>query len=189
MAVAASDSQHVDTPLFGPSVEDRLGPGRYLAGQIRGARTAGRKLSAGQAEALAEKLSTGTWVHDYPISPEEAKALGLNVSTDIPNEVLELLALYPSLCARKWVASNTYPSRNRSNRRHDVRTLCGADQRRLSQHHAAQRCRGKTPVPSSSGGNLVPYWSEPPKLQLIYNSSPRQDAAARWRGPPTLAAR
>jgi ClpP class serine protease len=54
-----------------------------------------RRLPADQAEALAEKMSTGTWTHDYPISASEAKDLGLPVSTDIPNEVLELMALYP----------------------------------------------------------------------------------------------
>ena len=32
-----------------------------------------------QAEALADKLSTGTWTHDYPITADEAKALGLPV--------------------------------------------------------------------------------------------------------------
>jgi ClpP class serine protease len=54
-----------------------------------------RRLPAERAEALAEKLSTGTWTHDYPISAAEAKELGLPVSTDMPNEVLELMALYP----------------------------------------------------------------------------------------------
>src|SRR5690349_62111 len=54
-----------------------------------------RRLPADQAAALAEKLSTGTWTHDYPISPEEARQLGLAVNTAIPNEVLELMALYP----------------------------------------------------------------------------------------------
>jgi ClpP class serine protease len=55
----------------------------------------GRRLSAEQAETLADQLSTGTWTHDYPISPEEAKVLGLNVSTEIPDDVLELMGLYP----------------------------------------------------------------------------------------------
>ena len=54
-----------------------------------------RHLSAEQAEALAEKLSTGTWTHDYPIEAAEAKDLGLPVSTSMPNHVLELMALYP----------------------------------------------------------------------------------------------
>ena len=54
-----------------------------------------RHMSAEQAEALAEKLSTGTWTHDYPIWASTAKKLGLPVSTDMPNEVLELMTLYP----------------------------------------------------------------------------------------------
>jgi ClpP class serine protease len=54
-----------------------------------------RHLPAEQAETLADKLSTGTWTHDYPISPEEAKKLGLSVSTEMPDEVLKLMTLYP----------------------------------------------------------------------------------------------
>jgi serine dehydrogenase proteinase len=55
----------------------------------------GRRLPSDQAEALAEKMSKGTWTHDYPISASEAKELGLPVSTDMPNDVLQLMALYP----------------------------------------------------------------------------------------------
>jgi ClpP class serine protease len=54
-----------------------------------------RRLPAEKAEALAEKLATGTWTHDYPIFAPTAKELGLSVSTDMPNEVLELMKLYP----------------------------------------------------------------------------------------------
>jgi ClpP class serine protease len=54
-----------------------------------------RHLPAEQAETLADKLSTGTWTHDYPISPEEAKKIGLSVSTEMPDEVLKLMTLYP----------------------------------------------------------------------------------------------
>jgi ClpP class serine protease len=54
-----------------------------------------RRLTAEQAETLAQKLATGTWTHDYPISAEEARELGLPVSTEIPDRVLELMALYP----------------------------------------------------------------------------------------------
>lgn len=48
-----------------------------------------------QAEALAEKMSTGTWTHDHPIFASEAKELGLPVTTDMPTEVFELMTLYP----------------------------------------------------------------------------------------------
>src|ERR1700732_4691610 len=63
--------------------------------QMAAQRLLARRLPADQAEALAQKLATGTWTHDYPIAPEEARELGLPVSTEIPDHVLELMALYP----------------------------------------------------------------------------------------------
>jgi ClpP class serine protease len=71
--------------------------GRKAIDQVKMAaqRLLARRLPADQAEALAQKLATGTWTHDYPIAPEEARELGLPVSTEIPDRVLELMALYP----------------------------------------------------------------------------------------------
>jgi ClpP class serine protease len=54
-----------------------------------------RRLPADKAEALAEKLSTGTWTHDHAIWASTAQELGLPVSTNMPDEVLEMMALYP----------------------------------------------------------------------------------------------
>jgi ClpP class serine protease len=54
-----------------------------------------KTLPAEQAAALADKLSTGTWTHDYPLFASIAKGLGLPVNTDIPNDVLDLMKLYP----------------------------------------------------------------------------------------------
>jgi ClpP class serine protease len=54
-----------------------------------------RRLAAEQADTLAEKLTAGTWTHDYPIWASTAKSLGLSVSTDMPHDVLQLLTLYP----------------------------------------------------------------------------------------------
>lgn len=54
-----------------------------------------RRIPAEKAEALAEKLATGTWTHDYPIWASAAKEMGLSVSTDMPKEVLEMMSLYP----------------------------------------------------------------------------------------------
>ncbi len=48
-----------------------------------------------EAKKLAKLLSTGTWTHDYPITFEQAKSLGLNVSNEIPVEVMQLMSLYP----------------------------------------------------------------------------------------------
>jgi ClpP class serine protease len=54
-----------------------------------------RRLPADAAESLAEKLSLGTWTHDFPISATLAKELGLPVSTEMPVEILELMQLHP----------------------------------------------------------------------------------------------
>ena len=53
------------------------------------------KLPEDQARQLAEKLSVGTWTHDYPITPEQAREFGLKVSTEMPEAFLQLMALYP----------------------------------------------------------------------------------------------
>lgn len=53
------------------------------------------KMPADKASEVAALLCEGHWTHDYPISAEEAARLGLNVSTDMPESVLELMSLYP----------------------------------------------------------------------------------------------
>jgi ClpP class serine protease len=53
------------------------------------------RLPADAAESLADKLSLGTWTHDFPISATLAKELGLPVSTEMPVEILELMQLHP----------------------------------------------------------------------------------------------
>ena len=53
------------------------------------------KMSPEQAASLADKLATGTWTHDYAIMPEEAKSLGLPLSTEMSDEVYEFMSLFP----------------------------------------------------------------------------------------------
>ncbi len=48
-----------------------------------------------KADELARLLSEGTWTHDHPITFEIAKSFGLPVRSDIPAEILDLMALYP----------------------------------------------------------------------------------------------
>ncbi len=48
-----------------------------------------------QADQVADKLTQGYFTHDYPISVEEARAMGLDVSTNLPPEIYQLMALYP----------------------------------------------------------------------------------------------
>jgi ClpP class serine protease len=53
------------------------------------------RMSPEQAAGLADKLATGTWTHDYPITAEEAKMLGLPVTTEMPEEVYQFMSLFP----------------------------------------------------------------------------------------------
>jgi ClpP class serine protease len=71
--------------------------GRKAIGQVKqsAAEILTRRLPAEKAEALADKLATGTWTHDFPLFATTARDLGLPVSTDMPEDVLELMKLYP----------------------------------------------------------------------------------------------
>jgi ClpP class serine protease len=46
-------------------------------------------------DAVTTCLTDGRWTHDHPIFAEDAAALGLNVSTAMPAEILELMELFP----------------------------------------------------------------------------------------------
>jgi ClpP class serine protease len=54
-----------------------------------------------RAEALADKLTQGTWTHDHPIGLKEAKELGLPVRGDMPAEFYQLMALFPQPVQRQ----------------------------------------------------------------------------------------
>jgi len=47
------------------------------------------------AESLADLLSSGVWTHDYPIGVDDAQEMGLQVSTDVPQEVYQLMSMFP----------------------------------------------------------------------------------------------
>jgi ClpP class serine protease len=54
-----------------------------------------KHLPKAKATALATMLSDGRWTHDYPITVEMARSLGLPVTTDMPRTVYDLMDLYP----------------------------------------------------------------------------------------------
>jgi ClpP class serine protease len=56
-----------------------------------------------QAAAIAEQLSSGRWTHDYPIEAGEAREIGLNASTKMPPEIMELMSLFPDRLSRRSV--------------------------------------------------------------------------------------
>src|SRR3954465_10606927 len=48
-----------------------------------------------QAIGVATVLTEGRWTHDFPITVQAARQLGLKVSTDMPRVVYDLMDLYP----------------------------------------------------------------------------------------------
>lgn len=59
------------------------------------------RMTPEQATALAQELATGKWTHDYPITVTQARELGLPISTDLPDAVYRLMALYPQASQRR----------------------------------------------------------------------------------------
>ena len=55
------------------------------------------------AEALAAKLAGGQWTHDYALTAQQARALGLPVKVGMPPEVMRLMSLYPQPIQRSGV--------------------------------------------------------------------------------------
>jgi len=53
------------------------------------------RMEQAAAEALASKLAGGHWTHDYALTASEACTLGLPVKVGMPQEVMELMTLYP----------------------------------------------------------------------------------------------
>ena len=60
-----------------------------------------KRLPPEKAKELAVTLSDGRWTHDFPITVEAARALGLPISTDMPPILYELMDLYPQASARR----------------------------------------------------------------------------------------
>ncbi|MEW6574644.1 MAG: hypothetical protein AB1374_13550 [Bacillota bacterium] len=54
-----------------------------------------RKMGEEKAAAISRFLTSGRFTHDYPITYEQLKELGLPVSTDLPKEIYALMELYP----------------------------------------------------------------------------------------------
>jgi ClpP class serine protease len=74
------------------------------------------RFSEEKARELAELLSSGRWTHDYPITPQRGRELGLEVSTEMPEEFMQLMNLFPQPVRR--IASVEYlPERRTVDRR------------------------------------------------------------------------
>ncbi len=54
-----------------------------------------------QVNALARTLSEGRWTHDYPITCDQLKDMGLAINTDFPAALYDLMELYPQPVQRR----------------------------------------------------------------------------------------
>jgi len=54
------------------------------------------RMDRAEAEALADTLTSGTWTHDYALTPQEATGLGLAITVGLPQQMLDLMKLYPA---------------------------------------------------------------------------------------------
>jgi ClpP class serine protease len=61
------------------------------------------RMEKSAAEALAAKLAGGHWTHDYALTAQEARALGLPVKVGMPPEIMRLMRLYPQPIQRSGV--------------------------------------------------------------------------------------
>jgi ClpP class serine protease len=60
-----------------------------------------RHMDDKKAETVAEELAGGHYTHDDPITVDEARALGLPIEVGLPNEVYELMELFPQAGRRR----------------------------------------------------------------------------------------
>ena len=54
-----------------------------------------KHMSEKQSLQVATVLTEGRWTHDFPITVQGARQLGLKISTDMPRTVYDLMDLYP----------------------------------------------------------------------------------------------
>ena len=72
-----------------------------------------------KAETTADKLTQGTWTHDYPIDVDQIAEMGINVNTDIPGEIYSLMSMFPqprtSRPSVEYSPGPVYPSAPKEN--------------------------------------------------------------------------
>jgi len=59
------------------------------------AQVLGKHMDEKRSLQVATVLTEGRWTHDFPITVQAARSLGLNVSTNMPRTVYDLMDLYP----------------------------------------------------------------------------------------------
>src|SRR4030088_1917808 len=99
------------TLILADQAEKAIAQMRHEVGELLAGRYPSEK-----AEEIAKLMTSGTWTHDYPITCERARALGLPVNSDMPENILRLRELYPQPM-RRQPSVEYLPVPYRSNRR------------------------------------------------------------------------
>jgi len=99
------------TLILADQAEKAIAQMRHEVGELLADRYPSEK-----AEEIAKLMTSGTWTHDYPITCERARALGLPVNSDVPENILRLMELYPQPM-RRQPSVEYLPVPYRSNRR------------------------------------------------------------------------
>src|SRR5437016_10739080 len=84
------------TLILADQAEKAVAQMRHEVGELLAAKNPGEKSAD-----MAKLLTSGTWTHDYPITYERARELGLPVRTDMPENMLRLMELYPQPMRRQ----------------------------------------------------------------------------------------
>ena len=69
-----------------------------------------------KARELANVLTEGRWTHDFPITVDVARELGLNVNTSVPEEVYSLMELYPQPITKRHPSVEFIPTPSKQKR-------------------------------------------------------------------------
>lgn len=85
-----------ETLIMADQAEKAIAQLREGVGALLSARIGQEK-----AAEVAKVMTEGTWTHDYPITLEVARELKLPISSDIPDEVMELMGLFPQPTRRQ----------------------------------------------------------------------------------------
>src|SRR6266513_285562 len=84
------------TLILADQAEKAVAQMRQEVGELLAAKNPGEK--SGE---IAKLLTSGAWTHDYPITYERARELDLPVRTDMPENMLRLMELYPQPMRRQ----------------------------------------------------------------------------------------
>jgi ClpP class serine protease len=84
------------TLILADQAEKAVAQMRQEVGELLAAKNPG-----GKSAEMAKLLTSGAWTHDYPITYERARELGLPVRTDMPENMLRLMELYPQPMRRQ----------------------------------------------------------------------------------------